>query len=352
VTLPAIFGLSGPALGDGERAFFRSADPAGYILFARNCADPGQLRALTDSLRDLAGRDLAILIDQEGGRVARLKPPHWPLFPSASAFARLYRMAPMSAIEAARANAEAMGLLLREAGVTMNCAPVLDLRHEGAHDIVGDRSFGSDPMQVAALGRATLDGLAAAGVAGCVKHMPGHGRAGVDSHKERPVIAAGRDALEADFAPFRSLRSAPAAMVAHIVYDALHPDRPASQSPAIIDIVREEIGFAGLLLSDDIVMGALAGSPAERARGVVAAGCDLALHCSGALAEMEEIAAALPPLGEAGRERLERTLLPPPASSAGDWQKLAAKRDALLAYAGEGGDGLRPVRDSARHELK
>ncbi|MEA3042060.1 MAG: beta-N-acetylhexosaminidase [Sphingomonadales bacterium] len=351
VTLPAIFGLAGPVLGDGERAFFRDADPAGYILFARNCADPGQLRALTDALRALAGRELPILIDQEGGRVARLKPPHWPLFPPAEAFARLYRVAPMSAIEAARANAGAMGLLLREAGVTMNCAPVLDLRHEGAHDIIGDRAFGPDPMQVAALGRATLDGLAAAGVAGCIKHIPGHGRAGADSHKERPVIAASKAELEADFAPFRSLRSAPAAMVAHVVYAALDPDRPASQSPVVVDIIREEIGFGGLLVSDDIAMDALAGSPAERAHGVVAAGCDLALHCSGDLAGMEGIAAALPALSDAARERLDLALRPAPPPSAADWEMLAAKRDALLAYAEEG-DGLRPVRDSARHELK
>ncbi|HYG31323.1 MAG TPA: beta-N-acetylhexosaminidase [Allosphingosinicella sp.] len=349
MTLPAVFGLSGTALTAAERALFRAADPAGYILFARNCADPEQLRALTDDLQALAGRDLLVMIDQEGGRVARLKPPHWPLFPAAAAFARLYAVAPMSAIEAARANAQAMGVVLREAGVTMNCAPVLDLRHDGAHDIIGDRAFGADPMQVAALGRAVLDGLAAAGVAGCVKHVPGHGRAGADSHKERPVIDAPREALEADFAPFRSLRAAPAAMVAHVVYASLDPDRPASQSPALVDLVRGEIGFAGLLLSDDIVMGALEGSAAERACSVVEAGCDLALHCSADLAEMEEIAAALPPLADGARERLEGTLLPAPASP-GDWEALAAKRDALLAYA-EGGDGLRPVRDSARHEL-
>ena len=162
----AIYGLAGPRLTDDERAFFRDAQPTGYILFARNCAEPAQLRALTDALRALAGRDLLILIDQEGGRVARLKPPHWPSFPPAAAFARLYDKAPMSGIEAARANAEAIGTLLREAGVTMNCAPVLDLRHEGGHGIVGDRSFGAEPMQVAALGRAMLDGLASAGVAG------------------------------------------------------------------------------------------------------------------------------------------------------------------------------------------
>jgi beta-N-acetylhexosaminidase len=332
VTLPAVFGLSGTALTSGERAFLRAADPAGYILFGRNCADPEQLRALTDGLRALAGRDLPILVDQEGGRVSRLKPPRWPSFPPAEAFAHLYAVAPMSAIEAARANSSAMGLLLREAGISMNCAPVLDLRHEGAHDIIGDRAFGSDPLQVAALGRATLDGLAAAGVGGCVKHIPGHGRASADSHEERPVVDSGREALEADFAPFRSLRGAPAAMVAHLVYSALDPGRPASQSAAVTRLIREDIGFTGLLLSDDIVMGALEGSAAERARSVVEAGCDLALHCSGDLAEMEGIAAELPPLADGAQERVDRTLLPPPESP-GDWEALAAKRDFLLAYA-------------------
>ena len=334
MTRAIVFGLSGPALTADERALFRDADPAGYILFARNCVGPAQLRALTDDLRALAGRDrLAILIDQEGGRVARLKPPAWPAFPPAAAFGRLYGKAPMSAIEAARANAQAIGLLLAEAGVTIDCAPVLDLRHQGGDDIVGDRAFGADPLQVAALGRAVLDGLAAGGVAGCVKHVPGHGRARADSHKERPVIGASRADLERDFAPFRSLRAAPSAMVAHIVYQALDPERPASLSPAVIEgVVRGEIGFSGLLFSDDIGMAALSGTPAERACAVLAAGCDLALHCSGVFAEMAAVAAAVGAIGEAAAARLERAL-PAPAAPAGDWRALAEKRDALLAYA-------------------
>ena len=331
MSLPAVFGLSGTAPTPGERAFFKEADPAGYILFARNCADPEQLRALTGALRDLAGRDLLVLIDQEGGRVARLKPPHWPPFPAADAFARLYRKAPMSAIEAARANAEAIAILLADAGVTMNCAPVLDLRRADAHDIVGDRAFGADPMQVAALGRATLDGLAAGGVSGCIKHIPGHGRAREDSHETLPVVDASREDLEEDFAPFRSLRSAPAAMVAHILYTALDPDRAASLSPAVIDdTIRRDIGFDGLLLSDDLAMKALTGTPAESARAVIEAGCDLALHCSGDLAEMEAIAGALGSLPEPASERIAHATAIGAKTSSSSYDVLAAKRDALL----------------------
>jgi beta-N-acetylhexosaminidase len=332
VTLPAVFGLSGTALTADERAFFRDSDPAGYCLFARNCEHPEQLRALTDDLRALAGRDVVIAIDQEGGRVARLKPPNWPAFPPAAAFARLYEKAPMSAIEAARANAEAMGILLAEAGVRMNCAPVLDLRHPHGHDIVGDRSFGVEPMQVAALGRAVLDGLAAAGIAGCIKHMPGHGRAKADSHETLPVVEASREEIEQDFAPFRALAArAPAGMVAHVVYSSLDPERPASVSPTVIaGTIRSDIGFDGLLLSDDVVMGALNGPAGERARAAIAAGCDLVHHCSGALDEMEQVASALEPVACAALERIERAR-PVPAPG-GNWKALAAKRDALLLH--------------------
>jgi beta-N-acetylhexosaminidase len=334
VTLPAVFGLSGPALTPEERAFFREAEPAGYIMFARNCGDPEQLRALTADLRSLHSRDVPILIDQEGGRVARLKPPHWPDFPPADAFARLYDKAPMSAIEAARANGEAMAILLAGVGVTMNCAPVLDLRCAGTHPVVADRTFGGEPMQVAALGRAMLDGLAAGGIAGCVKHMPGHGRAEADSHHELPVVAAPRDALEADFAPFRSLRSAPAGMVAHIVYAALDPERPASLSPKVIEeTIRRDIGFHGLLLSDDIQMAALSGAQGERAAAAVAAGCDLALHCSGDLEEMEEVAGALGPMTEDAQQRLDAARLGGGDPDPSRYDALAAKRDALLALA-------------------
>ena len=334
--IPAIFSLAGPEVTPDERALFREAEPAGYIVFARNCIDREQLRALTDDLRTIAGRgDVPILIDQEGGRVARLKPPHWPKFPAAGAFDAFYRKAPMSAIEAARANAEAMALLLAEAGVNVDCAPVLDLRYEGQDEVVGDRSFGADPLQVAALGRAMLDGLAAGGVAGCIKHIPGHGRTRTDSHKELPVVDAPLEALERDLAPFRSLAAAaPSAMVAHIHYPALDPELPSSLSPKVIEgTIRGTIGFHGLLFSDDIAMQALKGAAAARARALLEAGCDLALHCTGRLDEMEEIAAALGPISGVALARMERMLAATRSPAGGDYEALTAKRDALLALA-------------------
>lgn len=333
--LPAILGLAGLALSDDERALFRAADPAGYILFARNCADRAQLRALTDSLRALAGRDdLPILIDQEGGRVARLKPPEWPEFPAGWRFAELYAKAPISAIEAARVNAEALAVMLAEAGINVDCLPLLDVRQEGAHDVIGDRALGAEPMQVAALGRATLDGLETGGAIGVVKHVPGHGRAGADSHKELPVVDAGVDELAADIAPFRALNDAPMAMTAHVLYPAWDAERPASVSPVIIEeVIRGEIGFDGLLMSDDLAMEALAGTPAERAAATIAAGCDIALFCSGVLAENEAVANALGETKDAATARLTRAMARTGKAGERDYAALAAKRDALLAYA-------------------
>jgi beta-N-acetylhexosaminidase len=332
----AFYGFSGPALTDDERAFFRDADPAGYVLFARNCIDREQLRRLTDDLRALHGRErLPILIDQEGGRVARMKPPEWPAFPAGEAFATLYDKAPMSAIEAARANAEAIALLLAECGINVDCLPLLDVRQPGASDIIGDRALGGEPMQVAALGRAVLDGLAAGGVVGVVKHIPGHGRAMVDSHKTLPVVAAGEAELAADLEPFRTLRDAPMGMMAHIVYTAWDAERPASQSLAVIqDIVRGRIGFDGLLMTDDLGMSALACGFGERARRAVEAGCDVALHCSGIMAEMVAVAEAVGSLGEAGRIRLDRAMASVTGSRpTASYAPLAEKRDRLLALA-------------------
>jgi beta-N-acetylhexosaminidase len=331
-----IYGLSGPSLTDAERALFRDADPAAYILFARNCVDRAQLRRLTDDLRGLDGRDdLPILIDQEGGRVARMKPPEWAPFPAGEAFARLYEKAPMSAIEAARANAHAIALLLREVGVNVDCLPLLDVRQPGATDIIGDRALGAEPMQVAALGRAVLEGLRAGGTVGVVKHMPGHGRALVDSHKTLPIVDAPGTALESDIRPFRTLASAPMGMTAHVVYTAWDPERPASLSPVVIhDIVRGRIGFDGFLMSDDLGMQALSGSQADRALGVLAAGCDVGLHCTGDISEMEEIAAVVPALAEKGRERLERAMATIAGAASSDpYEALVEKRDKLLAYA-------------------
>ncbi|HEX8532998.1 MAG TPA: beta-N-acetylhexosaminidase [Allosphingosinicella sp.] len=335
---PAIYGLSGERLTPDERDFFRDACPAGYILFRRNCADREQLRALTDELRAIAGRDdLPILIDQEGGRVARLRPPLWPAFPPAGRFADLYQVAPISGIEAARVNAQASAVLLRECGVNVNCQPVLDVRQPGAHDIVGDRALGSEPMQVAALGRAVLDGMRAAGVVGVVKHMPGHGRSHCDSHEELPIVSASPEELEQDIQPFRSLAWAPMGMAAHIVYTAWDAERCASLSAIVIgEVIRGRIGFEGLLMSDDIGMHALSGSFGERARGVLEAGCDVALHCSGVLEEMVAVASGLGAMSEASRTRLDRamaTVADAPASAS--YEQLAAKRDQLLAYASE-----------------
>ena len=332
--LPAILGLSGPSLTADERAFFRAADPAGFILFARNVVDKAQLRALTNSLRDLMGRDdLPILIDQEGGRIARLGPPHWPAFPAAERFSALYETAPMSAIEAARANAQAIAIMLAKVGINVDCLPVLDVPAEGAHEVIGDRAVGKEPMQVAALGRAMLDGLEAGGCIGVIKHVPGHGRAPADSHVALPVVTASAEELEADLAPFRACRGAPMAMTAHVLYPAWDADRPATLSPTIIEgVIRGRIGFEGLLMSDDIAMAALSGPIGGRARDAVAAGCDVVLACSGVVADNEAVAEALGEMSEAARERLSRAMGRMAAGS-GDFDALVAKRDALLAYA-------------------
>jgi len=330
----AIYGPAGPELAPDETAFFREAEPAGYILFRRNCVDQEQMLRLTDSLRDLSGRgDLPILIDQEGGRVARMRPPVWPSFPPGEAFARLYEAAPSSAIEAARSNARAIGLTLRSVGVNVDALPLLDVRQEGAHDIIGDRALGSEPMQVAALGRAVLDGLASAGVVGIIKHIPGHGRALADSHVELPIVNASLDELEVDLEPFERLRNAPMGMTSHVLYTAWDPERPASMSPFIIEeIIRGRIGFDGFLMSDDIGMEALAGDFSQRAAGVIAGGCDVALHCSGDMAEMEAVASAVPELSVESEARLARAMASVLVDQDGpDLAEVTAKRDALLA---------------------
>jgi len=331
----AIYGLEGLELTAEEAKFFRAADPAGFILFKRNCESPEQLLALTNALRDLTGRpDLPILIDQEGGRVARMKPPEWPAFPAAERFADLYALAPSSAIEAVRSNARALALMLRGCGINVNALPLLDVRQEGASDIIGDRALGTAPMQVSALGRAVLDGMASAGVVGIVKHMPGHGRALVDSHKELPVVVANAEELETDLEPFERLASAPMGMTAHVVYTTWDPDHPASLSPTVIgDIIRCRIGFDGFLMSDDLGMEALQGDFGDRAAGVVAAGCDVALHCSGKMEEMVAVAGAVPALSAEGEIRLARamavTLVEDDAGPS--FADAVAKRDTLLA---------------------
>jgi beta-N-acetylhexosaminidase len=332
----AIYGLAGETLTDDERAFFRAADPAGYIVFRRNISGLEQLRALTDDLRSLHGRDdLPILIDQEGGRVARMRPPVWPAFPPAWTFAELYARAPMTAIQAARTNAQAIAAMLREAGVNVDALPLLDVRQEGADDIIGDRALGAEPMQVAALGRAVLDGLAAGGVIGIVKHMPGHGRSAVDSHKELPVVRAGEDELEVDLAPFRTLKDAPMGMTAHVVYTAWDAEHPASHSATVIgDILRGRIGFNGFLMSDDIGMHALSGSFTQRTARALAAGCDAALHCSGKMEEMAAVATGAAALTPEARARLERAMAIAAVLPTGPtYTELIEQRDGLIAAA-------------------
>jgi beta-N-acetylhexosaminidase len=330
----AIYGIEALELTADERQFFRDAEPAGYILFRRNCENQDQLLRLTDSLREISGRDdVPILIDQEGGRVARMRPPEWPAFPPAEKFANLYRAAPSSAIEAVRANARALALMLRSCGVNVNALPLLDVRQEGATDIIGDRALGSEPMQVAALGRAVLDGMASAGVIGIIKHIPGHGRALVDSHKELPVVTASAEDLEVDLEPFERLATAPMGMTAHVVYTVWDAERPASLSPIVIrDIIRERIGFDGWLMSDDLGMEALKGDFASRAAGVISAGCDVALHCSGKMDEMVAVASAVPPMSAEGHDRLARAMAGTRLElESVDFAQEIAKRDTLLA---------------------
>ena len=301
-----LFGCAGERLSAAELSFFAKADPLGLILFRRNCVAPEQVRALVAEFRACVGReDAPVLIDQEGGRVARLQPPHWRRYPAA---ARLGELPDPQAEEAVRLGARLMADDLAALGVTVDCLPVLDLPVAGADNVIGDRAYGGDPARVARLGRAACEGLLAGGVLPVVKHMPGHGRAKVDSHHDLPVVDAGERSLaDTDFAPFRALADMPWAMTAHIVYSAIDPRQPATMSRQVIDrVIRGVIGFDGVLVSDDIGMGALAGSIGDRVRGSLEVGCDLVLHCSGKLDEMAEAAEAASPLTPAAGARLAR----------------------------------------------
>jgi len=303
-----IFGCSGPVLTDGERRFFEQSHPAGFILFERNCQDPDQVRRLVGELRETVNRpDAPVLIDQEGGRVQRLKPPHWRDAPPPGAFAALAGNDLGAAEEAVRLNGQLIAAELSGLGITVNCAPVLDIPAPGAHEIIGDRAFGSDPEIVAALGMAAAAGHFQGGVIPVIKHIPGHGRAKADSHEELPVVDAGAEELtETDFSPFRALNSLPWAMTAHVVYTALDGDNPATTSSEVISrTIRGTIGFQGVLVSDDIGMKALGGPFEERTKAVLAAGCDLVLHCSGDMAEMEAVAAGAGPVTDEGLARLK-----------------------------------------------
>lgn len=332
-----IYGLEGEALTANERDFFKDCNPAGYILFGRNTVSAEPLKALTAELRSLHGRDdVPILIDQEGGRVARMRAPEWFDFPAMDKFEDLYAKAPSSAIEAARVNARAIGLMLGEHGINVDAMPVLDVRQPGASRIVGDRSFGHDPLAVASLGRAVIDGLHSAGVVSIIKHIPGHGRAMVDSHKARPFVGANAVELDDDLYPFERLHDAPMGMVAHVVYEAWDPDHVASQSATIVqEIIRGRIGFDGFLMSDDLNMAALEGPIAERAVGVLYAGCDVALHCSGKFDEMVGVAEVCPEMTSRATERMDAAMATIARRDEGDlgFAEAIDKRDSLLALA-------------------
>lgn len=300
-----IAGVSGKALTDGEKTFFRDNPPWGFILFARNVDNPGQVLALTDELRELSGRkDVPILIDQEGGRVARLRPPHWPSYPPGRVLGNIYRRDPDAGLRAAFLQSRLIALDLRKVGINVDCLPVLDVPVEGAHDVIGDRAYSYQPHEVAQIARAASNGLLAGGVLPIIKHIPGHGRAFADSHKELPVVDTDPAILGCtDFYPFMQLADMPMAMTAHVVYSGFDRSAPATSSRIMIErVIRGWLGFDGLLMSDDLSMQALSGDFDERAKSAFAAGCDVVLHCNGVMDEMRAIAPAVPELsGEAAR---------------------------------------------------
>lgn len=315
----AILGCAGSQLTKAETAFFHDVQPWGFILFARNIVDPAQLRALTASLRDSVGRaDAPVFIDQEGGRVARLKPPFWRAAPPAARFGELSLIDTEKGARACYLNARLLAAELHAAGINANCAPLIDIAVPSAHAIIGDRAFAGSAALVAALGAMMCRGLLDGGVLPVVKHIPGHGRAGADSHLSLPVVDAGLALLErTDFVPFRRLADMPLAMTAHIAYTAIDPERPATQSPRLIaEVIRETIGFDGALMSDDLGMAALMGDFTQRAADSIAAGCDVILHCSGDLQEMHAVVRGTPELGGEAARRCDRALtqLRPPTA--------------------------------------
>ena len=305
----AIYGCSGHRLTEDEKAFFAEVRPWGFIVFRRNVDSPEQMRALTDEMRDCVGdADTPVLIDQEGGRVQRMGPPHWAKYPPAAAFLEAADGL-LRARELVRLGARLMAHDLKSVGVNVDCAPVLDVPVQGAHDIIVDRAYARDPATVAMLGRAAAEGLLAGGVLPVIKHMPGHGRAFADTHKELPTVHADLATLDGwDFAPFRALSDMPIGMTAHIVFTAIDRKHPATQSKKAIRMIRERLGFGGLLLSDDLVMNALSGTLTERAETSLKAGCDLVVHWNGDMAEMRQVAEGVGKLKGKAAKRAEAAL--------------------------------------------
>jgi beta-N-acetylhexosaminidase len=325
-----ITGLAGTELSEQDRAFLRETQPWGFILFKRNVAGPDPVRRLIEDVRATLGRAAPALIDQEGGRVQRLGPPHWPAYPPGAAYGALYDQDRDNGLAAARLGARLIAADLAVLGIDVDCLPIADVPVAGADPVVGDRAYGTAPAKVAAIAGAVAAGLAEGGVLPVLKHIPGHGRATADSHARLPVVNADRAALEAtDFAAFRALAALPMAMTAHVVFTAIDPIAPATVSATIVqDVIRDSIGFKGLLMSDDISMGALSGSVAERTRAAIAAGCDVVLHCNGEIDEMRAVAAAAPELTGEAKRRADAALAAKKPAAPID---LAASRAEFLA---------------------
>jgi beta-N-acetylhexosaminidase len=332
-----ITGVAGTELGAEEREFIRTMRPWGFILFKRNIDTPAQVAILVRQLRDAAGRpDAPVLVDQEGGRVQRFGPPHWPVYPAGAVFGLLYDIDPALGLAAARLSARLMAADLIEVGVSVDCLPLADLPVPGADAVIGNRAYGTEPGKVAAIARAVTEGLQQGGILPVLKHIPGHGRATADTHFRLPEVETSRAELErTDFAAFRPLADLPMAMTAHVVFSALDPAHPATTSATIIEqVIRGVIGFQGLLMSDDVSMNALAGSIAERTRSIFAAGCDMVLHCNGKLDEMREVAAETPELSDQALHRADRALAARTAPQAFDRLAARAELDVLIERAG------------------
>jgi beta-N-acetylhexosaminidase len=311
MTKAFITGLAGTRLSDAERDFIRAERPWGFILFRRNIDTPAQVAALTAEIRDvLGGVDVPILVDQEGGRVQRFRPPNWPLYPAGAAFGQLYDIDPALGLKAARLSARLIADDLTQVGVTVDCLPLADVPVPGADDVIGDRAYGNDPQKVAAIARAVTEGLEQGGILPILKHIPGHGRATADSHLMLPVVDSPKNELESiDFAAFKPLADLPMAMTAHVVFSAYDAAQPATTSATMIErVIRGLIGFQGLLMSDDVGMNALAGSIAERTKALLAAGCDMVLACSGEFEEMHQVARETPELSGKALARAKAAL--------------------------------------------
>ena len=335
-----ITGVSGPELTTAEREFIRAERPWGFILFKRNVETPAQVIRLLHELREAVGEpDAPVLIDQEGGQVQRLRPPNWPLYPAGAVFGDLYDIDPALGLSAARLSARLIAADLTDLSVTVDCLPLADVPVPGADAVIGDRAYGADPDKVAAIARAVTEGLEQGGILPVLKHIPGHGRATADSHLKLPTVDTPKAELErTDFAAFQPLADLPMAMTAHVVFSALDPAHPATTSATIIEqVIRGVIGFQGLLMSDDVSMNALAGSIAERTRAIIAAGCDMVLHCNGKLDEMREVARETPDLRGKALERAKRALASRRAPQAFDRLAARAELDGLIERAGTAG---------------